>query len=145
MAVRMPLKAIFFDFNPFSMLSLGEVLFLTGEPMAARNKLLTAPPYAVDQTLKRLGANLRTARLRRNLTIDDMAEKIGTGQRAVSDAEKGKPSTGIAIYAAMLWAVDLLDQLAEVAVPEKDDEGQTLALSRERARARPKTGLDNDF
>ena len=113
--------------------------------MAARNKLLTAPPYAVEQTLKRLGANLRTARLRRNLTIDDVAEKIGTGERAVVDAERGKPSTSIAVYAAMLWALDLLDQMADVAVPEKDEEGQTLALSRERARARPKTGLDNDF
>ncbi|WP_301102711.1 helix-turn-helix transcriptional regulator [Propionivibrio sp.] len=117
--------------------------------MTARNKLLTAPPYAVEQTLKRLGANLRTARLRRNLTIDDMAEKIGTGERAVADAEKGKPSTSIAVYAAMLWALDLLNQIADVAAPEKDDEGQTLALSRERARARPTTGtkigLDNDF
>ena len=83
--------------------------------------------------------------MRRNLTIDDMAEKIGTGERAVADAEKGKPSTGIAVYAAMLWALDLLDQMADVAVPEKDEEGQTLALFRERARARPKTGLDNDF
>lgn len=117
--------------------------------MTARNKLLTAPPYAVEQMLKRLGANLRTARLRRNLTIDDMASRIGTGERAVADAEKGKPSTGIAVYAAMLWALDLLDHIADVAAPEKDDEGQTLALSRERARARPtagaKTGLDNDF
>lgn len=113
--------------------------------MAARNKLLTAPPYAVDQTLKRLGANLRTARLRRNLTIEDMAQKIGTGLRAVGDAEKGKPSTGIAIYAAMLWALDLLGQMDDVAAPEKDDEGQILALSRERARARPRTRLDNDF
>jgi transcriptional regulator with XRE-family HTH domain len=117
--------------------------------MTARNKLLTAPPYAVEQTLKRLGANLRTARLRRNLTLDDMAEKIGTGTRAVADAEKGKPSTGIAVYAAMLWALDLLDQIADVAAPEKDEEGQTLALSRERTRARPtagaKTGLGNDF
>jgi len=113
--------------------------------MAARNKLLTAPPYPVEQTLKRLGANLRTARLRRNLTIDDMAQKIGTGPRAVADAEKGKPSTGIAIYAAMLWALDLLEQMADVAVPEKDEQGQALALSRERTRARPKTELDNDF
>ena len=113
--------------------------------MSARNKLLTAPPYAVEQTLKRLGANLRTARLRRNLTIDDMAEKIGTGQRAVADAEKGKPSTGVAVYAAMLWALDLIDQIADVAAPEKDEEGQALALPRERARARPKTGLGNDF
>jgi hypothetical protein len=71
--------------------------------------------------------------------------KIGTGKRAVADAEKGKPSTGIAVYAAMLWALDLLDQVADVAAPEKDEEGQTLALSRERVRARPKTGLDNDF
>ncbi len=117
--------------------------------MTARNKLLTAPPYAVEQTLKRLGANLRTARLRRNLTIDVMAQKIGTGLRAVADAEKGKPSTGIAVYLALLWALDLIDQIADVAAPEKDDEGQTLALSRERARARPATaamtGLDNDF
>ena len=113
--------------------------------MAARNKLLTAPPYAVEQALKRLGADLRTARLRRNLTIDDMAQKIGTGERAVVDVEKGKPSTGIAVYAAMLWALDLIDQMADLAAPEKDDEGQTLALSRDRHRARPKTGLDNDF
>lgn len=119
--------------------------FLNGEAMTARNKLLNAPPYAVEQTLKRLGANLRTARLRRNLTIADMAEKIGTGERAVADAEKGKPSTGVAVYAAMLWALDLLDQITDVAAPETDDEGQTLALSRERARARPKAGLDNDF
>jgi transcriptional regulator with XRE-family HTH domain len=108
--------------------------------MNARNKLLTAPPYAVEQTLKRLGANLRTARLRRNLTIADMAEKIGTGERAVADAEKGKPSTGVVVYAAMLWALDLLDQIADAAAPEKDEQGQMLALSRERARARPKTG-----
>lgn len=113
--------------------------------MVARNKLLTAPPYPVEQTLKRLGANLRTARLRRNLTIDELAEKIGTGARAVADAEKGKPSTGIAVYAAMLWALDLLDHMVGVAAPERDEEGQTLALARERGRARPKTGLSNDF
>ena len=54
--------------------------------MTARNKLLMAPPYAVEQILKRLGANLRTARLRRNLSIGEMAEKIGTGIRGVADA-----------------------------------------------------------
>jgi len=113
--------------------------------MVARNKLLTAPPYPVEQTLKRLGANLRTARVRRNLTIEDLSRKIGTGYRAVADAEKGKPSTGIAVYAAMLWALDLLEQMDDVAAPEKDQEGQSLALSRERARARPRTELDNDF
>ncbi|PLC04590.1 hypothetical protein CY658_12160 [Variovorax sp. RO1] len=113
--------------------------------MTARNKLLTAPPYAVEQALKRLGADLRTARLRRNLTIEELAEKIGAGKRAVGDAEHGKTSTSIGTYTAMLWALDLLSQLDEVARPENDDEGQTLALSNQRARARAKPGLSNDF
>lgn len=113
--------------------------------MSARNPLLAAPPYPVEQALKRLGANLRTARLRRNLTIRDVAEKIGTGPRAISDAEKGKPSTGIAVYAALLWTYDLLSGFTEVADPARDEEGQTLALSRERSRARMSGGLDDDF
>ncbi len=113
--------------------------------MTARNRLQTALPYPVEQTLRHLGANLRTARLRRNLTIDDVAAKIGTGKRAVANAERGRPSTGIAVYAAMLWALDLLQQMDEVATPERDDEGQTLALARERGRARPGADLNNDF
>lgn len=113
--------------------------------MTARNPLLTAPPYAVAQSLKRLGADLRTARVRRNLTIEAMAAKIGTGPRAVSDAEKGKPSTSMAVYAAMLWALDLLTQLDEVALPEHDPQGQALALARDPGRARTPRGLSNDF
>jgi transcriptional regulator with XRE-family HTH domain len=113
--------------------------------MTARNKLLAAPPCAVEKTVRALGANLRKARLRRNLTIGEMAERIGTGARAVADAERGKPSTGIAVYAALLWALDLLDQLEVVATPERDQVGQTLALARERGRARPKSELSSDF
>lgn len=113
--------------------------------MTAKNTLLSAPPYAVEQTLKHLGANLRTARLRRNLTIEDVAEKIGTGPRPVSDAEKGKPSTSAAVYIALLWVYDLLDQMSDVASPELDEHGLTLSMSRERVRAREKKELDNEF
>ena len=113
--------------------------------MAARNPLLAAPPHAVEMVLKRLGANLRTARTRRNLTVAEVAEKIGTGRRAVMDAEKGQPSSSIAIYAALLWAYDLIGQLDEVADPLRDERGQALALAHERKRARKPAGLSNDF
>lgn len=113
--------------------------------MTARNPLLKAPPYPVEQSLKRLGANLRTARLRRNLTIKDVAQKIGAGPRAIRDAERGKPSTGIAVYVALLWVFDLLSPFEEVADPAKDAEGQTLARSKERSRARLSRELDDDF
>jgi transcriptional regulator with XRE-family HTH domain len=113
--------------------------------MTARNALSTAPPYAVEQALKRLGADLRTARLRRNLTIEEVAGKIGTGPRPVSDAEKGKPSTSAAVYVALLWAYDLLDQMAGVADPARDDARLSMSSSRERARARDDEELDRDF
>ena len=76
--------------------------------MTSSNTLTKAPPYAVERAIKRLGQNLRTARLRRNLSIEAVADKIGTGPRAVADAEKGKATTGIATYTALLWAYDLL-------------------------------------
>lgn len=113
--------------------------------MTARNLLMNAPPYEVEQTIKRLGRNLRTARLRRNLTIEQVAQKIGTGPRAVMDAEKGKLGTGIAVYISMCWAYDLMRPLADIADPASDSEGFTLDRISDRVRARTGKGLDNDF
>lgn len=113
--------------------------------MTARNQLLASPPYAVEDSLARLGLRLRTARLRRNLTVAEVGKKIGTGSRAVGDAEKGKPSTSIAVYAALLWAFDLIGDLDTVADPSRDVEGIALAKRQTRSRARQTGGLDNDF
>jgi transcriptional regulator with XRE-family HTH domain len=109
------------------------------------NTLITAPPYPVEQALKRLGANLRTARLRRNLTIEEAAEKIGTGPRPVSDAEKGKASTSAAVYIALLWAYDLLSPMEAIADPASDKEGLALSAQRQRARTSTPQELDSDF
>jgi len=113
--------------------------------MVARNNLLSGPPYPVEQALKKVGNNLRLARLRRKQTIEDVAEKIGTGIRAVRDAEGGKPSTTVAVYAALLWAYDLLPPFEGLADPLKDTEGLALASDKESQRARKSGGLDNDF
>jgi len=113
--------------------------------MTAKNTLTQAPPYPVEQAIKRLGTALRTARLRRNLTIEEVAEKIGTGRRAVSDAEQGKISTGIAVYTALLWAYDLLGPMCNLADPATDAEGIALSMQRERARGEKPEELDNDF
>jgi transcriptional regulator with XRE-family HTH domain len=111
--------------------------------MATRPPLLTTPPYAVETALQTLGANLRTARLRRGLTIEEMGQKVGVGRRAVMDAEKGKPATAIGIYVGLLWALDLIEQLDAVAAPARDEVG--LALTPAKTRARRKGALDNDF
>jgi transcriptional regulator with XRE-family HTH domain len=113
--------------------------------MKARNPLLGAPPYQVEQGLRSLGADLKTARLRRNLTAEEVAQKIGTSRFVVADAEKGKPSTSVAVYAALLWTYGLIDRLADLADPGTDEEGSRLALAREPVRARHPRKLSNDF
>ncbi|MDX3924711.1 MAG: helix-turn-helix transcriptional regulator [Shinella sp.] len=113
--------------------------------MTRRNALSLAPPYIVERSLVTLGANLRTARLRRNLTLQEMAEKIGVDRHVVSDAEKGKPSTSIAVYAAMLWVFGMAGQLSQVADPESDEEGKALESARAPKRARRERTLDDNF
>lgn len=113
--------------------------------MVARNNLLEAPPYAVEQALKKVGRNLRSARLRRKQTIEEVAQRIGTGLRAVRDAESGKASTAVGVYAALLWAYNLLDPFDQLADPLKDKEGLMLAAAKESKRARKGGDLDNEF
>ena len=113
--------------------------------MAAKNLLTKSPPYAVEHAIKSMGQNLRTARLRRNLTIEQVAQKIGTGPRAIMDAGKGKLTTGIAVYTALLWTYDLLGSMSDLADPSSDTEGLAFERLTARTRARANKGLDNDF
>ena len=116
-----------------------------GRWMNTRNALAKAPPFDIEMTLKKLGGHLRKARIRRQLTIAQVAQKIGTGVRSVSDAESGKLTSGIGTYAALLWAYGLLGDLQKVADPLSDAEGLALAGHREGERSRRRKRLDNDF
>lgn len=121
--------------------------------MSKKNILSRTPPYPVENALKHLGANLRTARVRRQMTIAEAAGRIGTGPRAVMDAEKGKPTTGIVVYSALLWLYDLLEPFETLADPALDEEGLSRSLARDPKRVRGSGGLagglagglDSDF
>lgn len=92
--------------------------------------------------MKQLGSNLRTARIRRELTIKQVAESIGTGPRAVMDAEKGKSTTGLVVYTALLWKYLLLDKMHELADPLRDEIGLICASKREPKRATRARGVE---
>lgn len=114
--------------------------------MARSNLLLQQPPSAVERTLVEVGSALRLARIRRGWTQAQLAERIGTGLRAVADAEKGNPSTAIAVTVAMLWALGLLEHYAALAEPALDVEGERLARAKAPLRARGSRGADDrDF
>jgi transcriptional regulator with XRE-family HTH domain len=110
-----------------------------------KTSLLSSPPYPVETALRRFGSNLRAARLARNLKLSQVAEKIGTGTRAVADAEKGRPGTAAVVYLALLWTYDLMGPVSQLADPANDVVGLAAVARRERARGRTSPDLESDF
>jgi len=113
--------------------------------MTRISKISEAPPAAVEEALVRLGRNIRTARLRRRLTREDLAGRIGISRQVLAQIEKGKPTTAIAAYLGALWALGLLNQLRDVADPDRDEEGKTLERVRSPKAAPKRRKIDDDF
>lgn len=114
--------------------------------MTKSNNIAKSPPAAVEKTLCQLGRNIRTARLRRKLRLEDLAQRVGTSRYVMSDIEKGKPTTAIASYIGALWALGLLEEMQFVADPDHDTEGKILEkVHSPKTAGKRKKALDNDF
>ena len=113
--------------------------------MPRPTKIAESPPAAVQEALERLGRNIRTARLRRKLPQQQLAQRMGVSRFVVADIEKGKPTTGIAAYMGALWVLGLLTHMRDVADPERDEEGKTLERARSPKTARSRRVLSDEF
>jgi len=113
--------------------------------MTRISRISEALPAAVEEALIRLGRNIRTARLRRRLSREDLAGRIGVSRQVLAQIEKGKPTTAIAAYLGALWALGLLDQLRDVADPDRDEEGKVLERARSPKAAPKRRKMDDDF
>ncbi|MEI8012690.1 MAG: helix-turn-helix transcriptional regulator [Candidatus Omnitrophota bacterium] len=94
------------------------------------------PTSAVRKVLRKLGANVHEARVRRRLPMSVVAERASTSRPTLSRLEKGDPSVSIGIYAAVLQALGLLEDLSLLADPARDSVGQQLATAGLPKRAR---------
>ncbi len=114
--------------------------------MSKTNKLSKSLPAEVEKILFQLGRNIHTARLRRKMRLEDLAERVGVSRYLISDIEKGKPTVAIAAYIGTLWALKLTDDLYNIADPDHDLEGKAFENARApTTAAKRKKGIDNDF
>jgi transcriptional regulator with XRE-family HTH domain len=113
--------------------------------MARTSQISKALPAAVEEALTRWGRNIRIARLRRRLTREDLAGRIGVSRQVLANIEKGKPTTAVAAYLGALWTLGLLNQLKNVADPDQDEEGKILERSRSPQTAPKRRKMDDDF
>ena len=85
------------------------------------------PPAAVRRGLRKLGADIRDARRRRNLPMQVVADRAFTSRSTLQRIEAGDANVGVGIYAAVLHALGLLEGLIDSADIARDSVGQSLA------------------
>ena len=79
----------------------------------------TKLPRKLEQKMQVVGEQIRLARLRRNLSVAQVAERATCSPLTVSRIEKGAPTVAIGIYLRVLYALQLDDDILSLA---KDDE-----------------------
>ena len=78
-----------------------------------------------QEILNTMGGQIKLARLRRNLSVELVAERAGISRATLWNVENGSPSVAIGIYAAVLHALNNMDK--DLLLIAKDDElGRTL-------------------
>ncbi len=94
------------------------------------------PTMAVARALRRLGGDLRLARLKRRLPMRVIAERAGISRATLQRVERGDAGVGAGIYASVLHALGLLGDLDVVADPLRDEVGQARSDAATPRRAR---------
>ena len=85
----------------------------------AKSTMGTKLPRKLEQKMQTVGEQIKLARLRRNLSVAQVAERATCSPLTVSRIEKGTPTVAIGIYLRVLYALQLDDDILSLA---KDDE-----------------------
>lgn len=73
-----------------------------------------------QRILNTMGEQIKMARLRRNLSVELVAERAGISRATLWSVEKGVPTVAMGTYAAVLHALGGMDRDLELVA--KDDE-----------------------
>ena len=101
----------------------------------AKSTMGTRLPRKLEEKMKIVGEQIKLARLRRHLSVAQVAERATCSPLTVARIEKGTPTVAIGIYLRVLYALQLEDDILLIA--QQDALGrqlQDLALTnRKRA------------
>lgn len=93
-------------------------------------------PLPVRRALRKLGGDIRDARLRRRIATKIMAERASISRTTLNKIEKGDPGVSLGNYATVLFVLGLSDRLAELADSGTDTVGLELEEQRLPQRIR---------
>ena len=85
----------------------------------AKNTMGTKLPRKLEQKMSVVVEQIKLARLRRNLSVAQVAERATCSPLTVSRIEKGAPIVAIGIYLRVLYALQLDDDILWLAKEDK--------------------------
>lgn len=77
-------------------------------------------PIDVRDTLRQLGERMVIARKAAGWRQVDLADRAGVSRSTLVEIEKGSPHVSIGNYLAALWALNILDDVDQIAALESD-------------------------
>ena len=95
-------------------------------------------------SLAALGSRLKEARLLRNWTQAEIAEKAGLSESSIRKVEAGSPHITVGAYLALLDVLGLPTAFDRVIAAGDDTLGEALGRNALRKRARAPRAHDND-
>lgn len=100
-------------------------------------------PLPVSRALKKLGSDIERARLRRNMSQEMLAERIGVSVRTIQRMEQGYSGMAVQHLVRALHVFGELERLNQLLDSAQDTIGLMLADDKLPRRARPpKLGKD---
>lgn len=85
----------------------------------SKSTMGTKLPRKLEEKMKVVGEQIKLARLRRDLSLTQVAERATCSPLTVSRIEKGTPTVAIGIYLRVLYALQLDDDILLLAKEDK--------------------------
>ena len=104
-------------------------------------------PLSLKRLLIQVGQNIKLARKRRGLTMQDMAGRMFVTRKTLNRLESGDPGVSLGILAAALLTLGLENDLGYLAKPENDLTANIIDKQSydNKKRIRPSRKIDLDF
>jgi hypothetical protein len=83
-------------------------------------------PIPVTRALRKLGHDIRDARRRRRIPVAILAQRASISRTTLNKLEKGDAGVSLGSYATVLFALGMIDRLADLADPRRDAVGREL-------------------
>lgn len=104
-------------------------------------------PLSLRNQIIQVGQQIKLARKRRGLTMQEMADRMFVTRKTLNRLESGDPGVSIGILSSALLSLGLENDLSHLADPEKDQTGNMIDKQNhdQKKRIRSSQKVDLDF